>query len=197
MNGLYAAALELQQFFQMRDWRFCIIGALALVRWGQPRATHDVDVSLLTGFGEEPRYVDELLAKFAGRLANAREFALENRVLLAQATNGTPLDIALAAFPYEERVIARASPFTFAPEVTLITASGEDLVVLKAFAARDQDWVDVGGIVERQASRLDWGNILKELALLCEIKEDQSPLNRLEEMQKKAKTDNQALQPDG
>ena len=51
MNALYEAALEVQGFFQSRQWRFCIIGGLAVVRWGQPRATQDVDFCLLT----EPR----------------------------------------------------------------------------------------------------------------------------------------------
>ena len=55
MNGLYEAALEVQSFMQRRGWRFCIIGGLALQRWGDPRVTRDVDVTVLTGFGDEER----------------------------------------------------------------------------------------------------------------------------------------------
>jgi hypothetical protein len=36
----------------------------------------DVDLSLLTGFGEEEIFVDELLRHYAGRLPDARNFAL-------------------------------------------------------------------------------------------------------------------------
>ena len=180
MNGLFEAAQEVQRFMEKNDWRFCIIGGLAVVRWGQPRATQDVDISLLTGLGAEHAYVDRLLERFAGRIPDARQFALDNRVLLAKASNGVPLDIALAAFPYEEQVIERASAFAYAPGVTLRTASAEDMVVLKAFAARDQDWSDVTGIVERQANRLDWKYIVRELTALCELKEDRDSLIRLE-----------------
>ena len=53
MNPVFEAALEVQRFLQERHWRFCIIGGVALQRWGEPRATVDVDLTLLTGFGEE------------------------------------------------------------------------------------------------------------------------------------------------
>jgi len=53
MNPLFAAAQEVQDFMQKRGWRFCFIGGLALLRWGAPRTTQDVDVSVFTGFGGE------------------------------------------------------------------------------------------------------------------------------------------------
>jgi hypothetical protein len=100
-----------------------------------------------------------------------------------------PLDIALAAFPFEEQVIARASRFRFAPRVQLVTASAEDLVVLKAVAGRDQDWVDVAGIVARQGDQLDWGYIIRELTPLCEVQEDMAALERLREIRTRAEQD--------
>jgi hypothetical protein len=151
MSLLYDAADEVQQFLRRRGWRFCIIGGLAVVRWGQPRLTQDVDFSLLTGLGAEQHYIDALLAAFRPRIPDAAPFALQSRVLLVWAANDVPIDIALAAFPYEEQVIARASEFEFVPGLPLLTASAEDTLVLKAFAARDTDWVDVEGIVVRQA----------------------------------------------
>jgi hypothetical protein len=184
MNGLFTAALEAQQFFEENRWRFCIIGGLAVVHWGQPRSTQDVDISLLTGIGAEAEFVDRLLTRFPARIAEAKDFALESRVVLCTASNSVPLDIALAAFPLEERMIARASRCAFSPEVSLVTVSAEDLIVLKAFAGRDQDWADVRGILARQASSLSWEQILQELAALCEIKEDRVALDRLEEIRK-------------
>ncbi len=64
MNPLFAAAQSLQRFFESRRWRFCFIGGLAVQRWGEPRLTLDVDCTLLTGFGQEGRYVGELLSAF-------------------------------------------------------------------------------------------------------------------------------------
>jgi hypothetical protein len=179
MNGLYTAALEVQDYFESRQWRFCIIGGLAVARWGQPRATQDVDVSLLTEFGSEAEYIDAILAHFDARLPDAAQFALQSRVVLANADNGVPLDIALAAFPYEEQVIDRATRFEFAPGVVLVTASAEDMLVLKAFSGRDQDWSDVQGIITRQSNSLDWEYALRELDNLCQLEGVTDPVDRL------------------
>lgn len=189
MNSLFEAALEIQNFIRAKQWRFCIIGGLAVVRWGQPRATQDVDISLLTEFGREEHYVNELLKQFEGRIPDARGFALESRVVLAKAGNGVSLDIALAGFPYEKKVIDRASSFAFAPGVELTTASGEDLVVLKSFAGRDQDWADVKGILERQGGQLEWAYIRRELGALGELTQGDDPLQRLEEIRRRAEED--------
>jgi len=182
MNVLFEAALEIQQFLRDQEWRFCIIGGLAVARWGRPQATQDVDLSLLTGFGNESRYVDPILARFPGRIAEAGRFALENRVLLLSASNGSPLDICLAGIPFEERMIGRASPFAFAPDVSLVTCSAEDLVIMKVFAGRQRDWTAVREILVSQAEELDWDYIRENLPPLCELKETPDSLARLEEL---------------
>ena len=51
----YRAATDLQDRCRASGWRFCVIGGLALQRWGEPRETIDVDVTLLTGFGRNRR----------------------------------------------------------------------------------------------------------------------------------------------
>jgi len=184
MNRHYEAALEFQRFFQERGWRFCVIGGVAIMRWGELRTTQDVDLSLLTGFGEEEKFIDALLARFASRRENAAEFALRHRVLTLRASNGLDVDIALAALPYEEEMIGRATPFDYESDVSLVTCSAEDLVVLKAFAARPQDWRDVEGILIRQGERLDWGYIRTHLPPLCELKEAPEIMDRLNELRR-------------
>lgn len=175
MNPLYEAAAEIETFCRDRRWRSTIIGGLAVQRWGEPRQTRDVDLAILTGFGDETPFVDELLAHFTARRPDAREFALRHRVLLVGAANGTPLDISLAALPFEERLIGRSSPYRFGEEAVLVTCSAEDLVVLKAFADRPQDWLDIQGILVRQGAMLDRARILEELRPLLELKEDSGP----------------------
>jgi hypothetical protein len=184
MNPLFEAALEVQRFFKERRWRFAFIGGLAVIRWGKPRATSDVDVTLLTGFGPEERYLTELLAHFRPRVPNAAEFALKARVALLKTLKGPDLDISLGGMPFEEQVVERASPFAFAPECTLLTCSGEDLVVLKAFADRHLDWGDIVGILRRQGGRLDRAYVLEQLYELCIIKDDLSAVERLRTLMK-------------
>jgi len=179
MNDVIMAAVELQEFIRSKEWSFSIIGGVALVRWGQPRTTSDVDITLLTGFGDEGSYVDTLLTKFKARMSNSKEFAIQNRVLLLQSSAGIGLDVALGASPFEERAISRATEFDYGQGIQLQTASAEDMVILKSFASRPQDWVDVEGILVRQVDRLDWPLILEELAPLCELKESPETVDRL------------------
>ena len=186
MLEVYRAASDLQRRFQERDWRFCLIGGLALQRWGEPRETIDVDVTLLTGFGGEESFVREILTWYEPRVADPAGFAFENRVLLVQAASGVGIDIALGGMPFEESAVARATPYEFAPGILLQTASAEDLIVMKAFASRAKDWVDLEGILIRQTGRLDWAYVEAQLQPLAELKEEPEILERLANMRNDA-----------
>lgn len=179
MNPILETALAVQRFCQSRSWRFSFIGAIAVQRWGEPRLTHDVDLTLLTGFGGEAGFVDALLSAFKGRMDEAREFALQHRVLLLESATSVPIDVSLGGIPFEERVISRSSPWELRAGEPLLTCSAEDLVVLKAFAGRDKDWLDVEGIATRQGEALDVALVVRELEPLLELKEDARSLARL------------------
>jgi hypothetical protein len=180
VNEVIRAAAELQAVCVAEHWRFCFIGGLAIQRWGEPRETVDVDLTLLTGFGGEEPFVSALLRRFEPRINEAARFAQSTRVLLLRAPSGVGLDVALGGLPFEELVVTRSSPFTFPPDVSLRTCSAEDLIVLKAFADRPKDWVDVDGIIIRQADRIDWPYVRTQLAPLAELKEAPEILTRLE-----------------
>lgn len=182
MNPLFAAAADLQRVLNAKGWRATIIGGLAVQRWGEPRQTRDVDLALLTGFGDEVSFVDHLLEYYPPRRPDARQFALDRRVLLIETSAGIPLDVSLAALPFEERVMDRSSDFAFARDITLRTCSAEDLVVLKAFADRPQDWLDVEGIVVRQGRTLNRARVMEELIPLLELKEDDAPKATLDKL---------------
>lgn len=179
VNALFAAAADIQAFCAARGWKSSVIGGVAVQRWGEPRQTRDVDLTLLTGLGGEERFVDPILARYPGRIPEARQFALERRVLLVETANRIPLDISLGGLPYEARVIERSTPWALEPGVSLMTCSSEDLLVLKAFASRAQDWLDIEGVIVRQAGRLDRQAVLAELRPLLELKEDQETEPRL------------------
>ncbi len=181
MNEVIRAAAALQDVCESEHWGYCFIGGLAVQRWGEPRETVDVDLTLLTGFTDEARFVSTLLAHFEPRIDHALEFARDKRVLLLKASSGVGLDIALGGLPFEELAVSRSSLFTYPPDVALRTCSAEDLVVLKAFADRPKDWVDVDGILIRQRGTIDWDHIRRQLAPLVELKEAPEILDRLEQ----------------
>lgn len=177
MNVLFEAAREVCDFMARRHWEFCLIGGLAVQRWGEPRTTLDADFTLLAEWGKEAPYVTALLEHFESRIPDAHEFALENRVLLLRASNGRDVDIALGALPFEAIMIKRATLMEFAPGLNLPCCTAEDLFILKAFAGRPRDWLDAESIVARQAN-LDEEHILTHLADLCELKETPDTLDR-------------------
>lgn len=172
VNPIFAAAHEIQLWCEERGWRFCLIGGVAVQRWGEPRLTRDVDCTILTGLGTEASYIDELLGTYRARLDDARAFALANRVLLLLSRHDVPIDISLGALPVEERIVDRATRFSVAPNVDLLTCSAEDLLVLKAFAGRDRDWADIEGILLRQGRTLDLPLVFAELLPLLQLKDE-------------------------
>jgi predicted nucleotidyltransferase len=177
--ALIEQAVELQAFLNDRGWRFCFIGGLAVIRWGEPRLTRDIDVSLFTGFGVEEDFAKPLIDAFTPRIGDALQFARVNRVLLLQGSDQVGIDIALAGLPFEEAMIGRATEFEYLPGARLRTVSAEDLIVLKAFANRPLDWHDVTGIAARQP-KLDWPAIFERLRPLVELKEEPEILDRLD-----------------
>jgi hypothetical protein len=179
---LFEQAKLLEDFCESQEWRSCFIGGIALQRWGEPRLTVDADLSLYTGYGQEEQFIDLLLARFQPRIPDAKAFALRNRVLLLRSQAGIGLDVALAGLPLEQEIIGRASLFPFLPELSLTTCSAEDLVVLKAFANRSQDRVDIEGVVRRQRDVLDWPAIFERVTPLIELKEEPEILDLLRKL---------------
>jgi hypothetical protein len=172
VNPLFAAAADVQSFFSSHGWSSTVIGGLAVLRWGEPRQTRAVDLALLTGLGAEGQFVDPILERYRPRVPEARRFALAHRVVLIETTSGVPVDISLAGLPFEARVIDRSTRFDIVEGARFTTCSAEDLLVLKAFADRAQDWLDIEGVIVRQGPRLDRALVLEELRPLLELKED-------------------------
>ena len=172
LNNVLQVAVMLCEQLEVLKIPFCLIGGVAFQRWGEPRQTVDVDATLFTGFGNENSAIEWLLTRFSSRVEDALTFALHNRILLLQSDHGTGIDLSLGGLPFEQRLVERASLWTVPRHGTIRTCSAEDLIVLKAFASRPQDWIDVEKVIIRQGQRLDRSLILEELTPLAELKEE-------------------------
>jgi hypothetical protein len=139
MKLIFAAAQEIQEFFEENGWQFCFIGGVALQRWAIPRLTNDADLTLLTGFGSEEIFVERILSKFESRIDDPLTFALRNRVILLKL-NDIGIDISLGALSFEESAVKRSSVWKLSPQISLRTCSADDLIIFKAFADRLKDW---------------------------------------------------------
>jgi hypothetical protein len=182
LNGIGQAALEIQNQLDELSYSFCIIGGLAVVYWGTPRSTQDVDISLSVPLGEERRVADDLLKRFAPRIEEAADFAKQSRVLLIRASNGVPIDVAFAGFPIEQAMIERSQMCELQPGLLLRLVTAEDLVITKSLAARPQDVLDIRGIIDRQQSRLDRVYIESELRRFCDLIENDDPIKLIAEL---------------
>ena len=116
------------------------------------------------------------------RVPDAVSFAKQARILLIQDIAGSPIDLSIGGLPFEHRVVDRSSAWKTPAAGSVRTCSAEDLIVLKAFAARPQDWIDVEKVIVRQGDRLDRDQIRTELAPLVELKEEPEIMTRLEAM---------------
>ena len=189
LRELVQAATRLQAVWDAAGLEYCFIGGLAVQHWGEPRQTGAVDATVWTEFGKERPVIDQLLETLSPRIADARGFAMVNRVLLAREPGGVDTDISLAAFPFEREVIDRARPITVHPEEAAIKlCDASDLMTLKAFANRPRDWQDIRGIMIRSAARLEWTRIVESTTLLATLKEEPEIVERLDRLRKEVST---------
>jgi hypothetical protein len=88
-----------------------IIGGIAVIAYGVPRQTIDIDATISAARTN----LDELVALFARhdihpRIDHAIQFAQERQVLLlTHVPSSVPLDGSLAWLPFEEEALARAA----------------------------------------------------------------------------------------
>ena len=177
--ALIQAAIDVQGVLTAAGIRSSVIGGLAVQRWGEPRATQDVDFSVLAPVGDEHRPLELLLGSFAARRPDAMAFAITNRVLLIQV-NQVAVDVGLAGSAFEIEALHRSSPWGYGG-AAIVTCSSEDLVIYKLVAGRARDVADIEGIVRRQRAGLDAERIRRYGVLFAELKEEPELLRPFEE----------------
>jgi hypothetical protein len=140
---------------------FMIIGGQAVLIHGEPRLTHDIDVTLGAGPERLPDAVAVCTAVALEPLPTDLEaFVRETFVLPAAAATGMRVDFIFSTTPYEAEAIRRAILIRVAgAEVPFATA--EDLILHKLFAGSPRDIEDVVGILQRRSSAIDWDYLLK------------------------------------
>lgn len=133
---------------------YMIIGGLANAVWGEPRATLDIDVTISADTSEANRIASMLEEDFRPLISDPEAFADETRVLPLESRAGIRIDLIFGLLPFERNAIERARPVPVADEVIRF-CTPEDLILLKIISKRDQDLMDVQGILRRQFSDLD------------------------------------------
>jgi hypothetical protein len=129
-----------------------IIGGQAVLLYGEPRLTRDVDLTVAATpeeFDRVWRVVQE--AQLQPLIEDPRSFVRQTWVLpTLDAESGLRVDFIFSWTPYEREAIARARvvPVLGYP---VRFAAPEDAIVHKALAGRPRDWEDVGSILRKQS----------------------------------------------
>ncbi len=169
MNPRFEAAWEIHQFLSQHNIPYAIIGGTALPRWGEPRFTTDVDLTVVTSLEEGVApFVRLMLTRFASREPDPIAFARQNRVIKLRATNQCDVDVSLGLPGYEAEMLERAVEYELEKGKAVRVCSAEDLIVLKCVAGRPQDLIDVEGVIVRQRNLLGTKYIRKWLKLFDE-----------------------------
>ena len=183
MNPQLEAAWEIGQFFDQQRIEYAIIGGIAVQRWGTPRFTQDVDLSIATPLVEGSFALVQLITQhFASRIENAEDFARTARVILIKASNGINVDISLALPGYEDVMLGRVLEYEIEPGKTIRICSAEDLIIHKAVAGRPQDIRDIEGVIYRHGEKLNVTEIrswLEQFANILDHAEIQMRFERI------------------
>ena len=180
MNRQFETAWSLHVFLGRRGIPYAIIGGIAVQRWGQPRLTRDVDLTILLPSGREESILHEIVTAFPSRIDDAVAFALQHRVLPVDVPGGSEADLSLGLPGYEEEVVARAVSYDLDGGRQERMCTAEDLLVHKALAGRPQDLMDIEGIVVRQGKALDVAYVRRWLNELARVAEDPEVASRFE-----------------
>jgi hypothetical protein len=146
--------------------RWYVFGAQAVIAYGVPRLSADVDVTLGLSPDDPEQFAREMEA--AGFTLRVRDpaFARRTRVMpFVHDDTGMPLDIVLAGSGLEDEFLGRARPIDVGG-VVVPMIDREDLVIAKILAGRPKDLEDAGALWRAHGSELDADRIQRILALL-------------------------------
>lgn len=135
---------ELGKSLEKHGLPYMIIGGQAVLLYGEPRLTRDIDITL----GADTDRLDDLLAVIRDLALKPlpkemRSFVRETMVLPALEENtGIRVDFIFSFTPYETEAIKRAKKVVVLDHEVHF-ASPEDLIIHKIFAGRPRDMEDV------------------------------------------------------
>lgn len=168
---IQSAALELLIAFApvANRWgRWYVFGAQAVILYGVPRLSADVDVTLALEPDAPDRFVLEMGAAGFGLRVDDPDFVRRTHVMpFLHTSTGMPVDVVLAGSGLEDEFLARARRIdvhgTMLPIIDLA-----DLIIAKVLAGRPKDIDDAGALWRLHGPTVDADRIRRTLRLLEE-----------------------------
>ena len=139
-----ALLVRLSEAFEKSKIPYMVIGGQAVLVYGEPRFTKDIDITLGAGvdrLGEVLKLVESTGWKVL--TPSPAEFVQKTMVLPCQdEASGVRLDLVFSFSPYERQAMDRVRRVTFLGKEVCF-ASPEDLMIHKVVAGRPRDLEDV------------------------------------------------------
>jgi hypothetical protein len=154
-HPLEDAFADLFQILNQFPFPYCLMGALALGAWGNPRTTQDLDVMISIGHTDRARLLTALESR---RFAEDTQWAEHNPMIrehhIRLHREAVPVDLMLPKDDHDQVCLTRRRQYELG-SLSLWIISPEDLVTHKLKAGRAQDFLDVLSVLQRQAASLD------------------------------------------
>lgn len=135
---------------------YMVIGGQAVLQYGRPRLTEDIDITLGLDTTSLP-VVQSAAAeiRLTNRSRDPEEFARKTNVLpLIDEETGVKVDCIFSFTPYERQAIARSKSVLLAGH-DVSFAAVEDVIIHKLVANRPRDIEDIVGILAQSGNSVD------------------------------------------
>lgn len=153
----------------LASWgRWYVFGAQAVIAYGVPRLSADVDVTLRLVPDEPERFVRDMKVAGFGLRVEDPEFVRRTRVMpFIHLATAMPLDVVLAGSGLEDEFLERARDVDVGG-ATVPVIDPEDLIIAKVLAGRPKDLEDAAGLWHVWGPKMDADRIRRLLRLLEE-----------------------------
>jgi len=165
---------------------YMIIGGQAVLVYGRPRLTRDIDITL----GVDTDRFDSVEGvckrlKLRILVENPEDFARDTKVLPAEEPDSkVRIDFIFSFTPYEEQAIENSKRILI-DDYPVRFASCEDIIIHKMVAGRAIDEEDVKSILAKNENAVDLEYVNKWLSEFGRIQEHEGILERFDSLLKK------------
>lgn len=163
IDNLIEGVIRLQSHLSKAGIASVVIGGLAVVVWGEPRLTRDVDLKVQLQRDQSSHLLETLEPDYKLLSDDPRQTLQRTGMLFIENAAGLRLDLLLADTPFDDRAIDRGIGVEIHPSQAITVCTPEDLILYKMISTRPRDREDVRGIVRRQRDNLDDAYLLNWL----------------------------------
>lgn len=161
MRGIEEVALAFDRAMDAADVPYVIVGGIAVMAWGQPRATMNIDALVALAPDDVDRFAEAAGAESfqVDRYAIQQAFEDQSHVTVFDQESAYHVDVKLA-MSAEERAEVEAAVVVPFEGGDLRIAPPEEVVAWKLKFGAPQDLQDARSVVVRQGGDLDMGRLV-------------------------------------